>query len=316
MIDLWLGRYDEAAATAADAVQRAEQLGGKHMLIDSWATQAAVAAYTGRENEARTAARSAIDAAQATGAAFLLGPATAALGFLEVSLGNHAAAVTTLEPLLMSFDPAHDTEIMVGAHLPDAVEALTALGRLDEAEPLVAALENNGARHDRPWMLALAARGRSHMLAARGKLEEAEQAADEALGHHQRLPMPFETARTQVLLGQLQRRRRRRHAAEATLRDALETFERLGAPLWSRRAHAELGRLTVPAGNGSGLTAAEHRVADRASAGLSNKQIAAELFIAPKTVEMNLSSVYRKLGIRSRAALSAALNRGNFQGKP
>jgi DNA-binding CsgD family transcriptional regulator len=310
MIDLWLGRYDEAAATAADAVQRAEQMGGKHMLISSWACQAAVAAHVGREDEARVAARSAVDAARATGATFHVNPAITALAFLEVSLGNYAAALATLEPLLASFDPMHDTEIMVGAYLPDAVEALTALGRLDEAESLVATLEHNGARHDRPWMLAVGARGRSHLLAARGELEAAEQAAQEAMGHHQRLPMPFEKTRTQLLLGQVQRRRRRKQAAETTLREALETFELLGAPMWAERARVELGRLTAPVSDGLGLTAAEQRVAERAAAGLSNKQIAAELFIAPKTVEMNLSTAYRKLGIRSRTGLSKALEPG------
>ncbi|MFZ1164728.1 ATP-binding protein [Mycobacterium sp.] len=316
MIDLWLGRYDEAAATAADAVQRAEQMGGKHMLISSWASQAAVAAHVGREDEARTAARSAIDTARATGATFLVNSAITAHAFLEVSIGNHAAALAALEPLLASFDSTHDTEIMVGAYVPDAIESLTALGRADEAEPLVAALEHKGAQHDRPWMLAVAARGRGHVLAARGELEAAERIAQEAIGHHQRLPMPFEMARTQLLLGQLQRRRRRKQAAEATLREALESFDRLAAPLWARRVRAELARLTGPASAAVGLTVAEQRVAERAAAGLSNKQIAAELFIAPKTVEMNLSSVYRKLGIRSRAALSAALQAGDVQGKP
>jgi DNA-binding CsgD family transcriptional regulator len=78
----------------------------------------------------------------------------------------------------------------------------------------------------------------------------------------------------------------------------------------------ELGRLATPVGDGVGLTAAERRIAERAAAGLSNKQIAAELFIAPKTVEMNLSSAYRKLGIRSRSGLSGALEPGKSQGKP
>jgi DNA-binding CsgD family transcriptional regulator len=316
MIDLSLGRYDEAARTAADAVQRAEQLGGKHMLISSWAGQAAVAAHTGREDEARVAARSAIDAARATGAAFLINSATAALGFLEVSLGDYAAAVAVLQPLITAFDSTHDTEIVMGAYLPDAIEALAVLGRIDEAEALVAALEHNGARHDRPWMLAMGARGRGHLYAAVGDLEAAERAAQTAIEHHRRLPMPFETARTQLLLGQLQRRRRRKQGAEATLREALETFERLGAPLWASRVKAELARLVNSAGDARGLTVTEQRIAQRAAAGLSNKQIGAELFIAPKTVEMNLSSVYRKLGIRSRAGLSAALPQGDVQGKP
>ncbi|WIM85861.1 LuxR C-terminal-related transcriptional regulator [Candidatus Mycobacterium wuenschmannii] len=316
MMDIWLGRYGDATAGAEDAVQRAEQLGGKHMLTTSWTCQAAAAAYTGREDETRQAARSAIDAAQSMGTFHLLAPAMTALGFLEVSLSNYAAALAVLEPVLASFDPAHDTEIMVGAYLPDAIEALTALGRHDEAEPLVEALESAGVQHDRPWLLAVGARGRGHVLAARGDLESAESAAQNALSHHQRLPMPFELARTQLLLGQIQRRRRRRQAAETTLQECLEMFERLGAPLWAQRARGELERLNIPVADGHGLTAAERRVAELAASGMSNKQIAAELFIAPKTVEMNLSNVYRKLGIRSRGGLAGALNPGNSQGKP
>jgi DNA-binding CsgD family transcriptional regulator/tetratricopeptide (TPR) repeat protein len=314
MINIYLGRYDEAAALADDAMQRAEQMGGRHLLVGLWASQAMTAAYAGRELDARNAARSAIETARSTGALFQITTPTAALGFLEVSLGDYSAAVAALQPLISSFDPTHGTEIVVGGYLPDAVEALTALGRADEAEPLAAALEYNGAHHDRPWMLAVGARCRSHLLAARGELEAAERAAHEAIDHHRRLPMPFEKARTQLLLGQLQRRRRRKQAAEVTLRDARETLGRLGTPLWVKRAEVEIERLNVPVADGVGLTAAERRVAELAAGGRSNKEIAAELFIAPKTVEMNLSSVYRKLGIRSRAGLSTAL--GNYRGKP
>jgi ATP/maltotriose-dependent transcriptional regulator MalT len=309
LTDVWLGRYADAAATSEDALQRAEQMGGKYVLVTAQACQAAIAAYTGRVDEARSAAGFAIDAARAIDGDFLLVLPTMFLGFVEVSLGNYAAALTTLKPLLASFDATCSTELVVAGYLPDAVEALIALGRVAEAEPLIAALERNGAHHDRPWMLAVGARGRSQWLAARGELDAAEQAVQCAMEHHQRLPMPFEKARSQLVLGQLQRRRRRRQVAEATLREALDTFDRLGAPLWVRRAHAELGRLMAPV-EGLGLTAAEQRVAERAAAGLSNKQIAAELFISSKTVEMNLSSVYRKLGIRSRAGLFTALYPG------
>jgi len=307
MVELWLGHYGEAGAIADEAVQRAELMGAKMVLVCAWARQASVAAHTGRVDDTRSVARTALEAARAIGDALHTAAVTATCAFLEVSLGDHAAAIKLLEPLLASFDPEHGTEIVVGSYLPDAVEALAAVGRATEAEPLVAALERNGARLDRAWMLAVGARGRSHLLAARGELNAAEQAAEEALRHHERLPMPFEKARTQLLLGQVQRRRRRRQVAEATLRAALETFELLGAPLWAQRARAELARLTRAAGGG-GLTPAEHRVAQLAAAGRSNKEIAAELFIAPKTVEMALGSVYRKLGIRSRGGLFAALN--------
>ena len=119
---------------------------------------------------------------------------------------------------------------------------------------------------------------------------------------HDRVPMPFERARTQLLLGQLQRRQRKKQTAAASLREALDTFERLKTPLWADRARADLARVTVNAG-AAVLAPSEQRVAELAAAGMTNRAIAAKLFISPKTVDTNLSRIYRKLGIHSRAEL-------------
>lgn len=316
MVDIWLGRFGDATLTATDAVTRAEQIGGHHVTVIAGGLRAAAAAYTGDVEHARRAARAAITDALASGGVHLaVGPRTT-LGFVEVSVGDYPAALAAFAPMLATFDPRHGTEILIGGFLPDAVEALVALGRSREAEPLVTALEANGARLDRPWMRAVGARGRALLLAAHGDLVEAEKAAHRAIDEHDRLPMPFEAARTLLVLGQLQRRQRRKHAATETLRDALCIFERLGAPLWIQRTRTEMQRLHTAGGDGRLLTATERRVADRAAAGLSNKQIAAELFIAEKTVETNLSRVYRKLGIRSRAGLFAALTATNVRDGP
>jgi DNA-binding NarL/FixJ family response regulator len=119
--------------------------------------------------------------------------------------------------------------------------------------------------------------------------------------------MPFERARTQLLLGQLMRRER--SEAAAVLRDALAVFEELGAPLWASRARTELAgtrpRTRAPQG---GLTPAEQRVAELAASGMTNRDVAATLFISAKTVEATLARVYRKLGIRSRAELGRHVN--------
>jgi DNA-binding CsgD family transcriptional regulator len=307
-IDIWAGRYADATQAAQEALERAEQMGGKFAVVTAWTPQCAVAAYCGREAEARRVAQAAIDTSYQIGAPQMAKEPRSTLAFLEVSLGSYPAALAALQPDLEVFDGAAGTEIEGGRHLPDAIEALTAVGRIDEAEPLVKALESNGTRYDRAWMLAMAARGRGHILSASGDLDGAQRAVEQAMTHHRRLPMPFETARTQLLLGQLQRRRRRRQDAAASLRAALDTFERLGAPLWAARARAELDRLDSPRGDGQGLTAAERRTAGLAAVGRSNKEIAAELFISEKTVEMYLSAAYRKLGVRSRAALSTALD--------
>lgn len=128
------------------------------------------------------------------------------------------------------------------------------------------------------------------------------------MAHHDRLPMPFERARTQLLVGQLHRRQRRRDVASATLREALATFEALGTPLWAERARAELNRASGTR-SGAELTATERQVAECAASGMSNRDVAAALFISPKTVEANLSRIYRKLNIRSRAELGRLMGR-------
>ncbi|QZA08625.1 AAA family ATPase [Mycolicibacter heraklionensis] len=307
MIALWAGRYPEADAAARDAVERAEQMDARLALVTAWTVQAAVAAYTGREVEARDAVAAAIATSGRIGAPLLAKEPSLILGFLEVSLENYPAALAVLQPLLDGFRTAPSCGIQGGGYLPDAIEALAALGHLDDAEHLIETLEEHGTAHDWPWTLAVAARGRAQVLAARGELPAALEALDRAMTHHARLPMPFERARTQLLLGTVQRRRRRHPGATASLREALQTFEQLGAPLWAARAKAELRRIDQAQGDSTTLTASEQRVAALAADGMSNKQIAAQLFISAKTVEMNLSRIYRKLGIRSRAGLSAAL---------
>ena len=181
------------------------------------------------------------------------------------------------------------------------------VARADEAEPLVDALERNGRKQDRPWMLAVGARCRAMVQAARGDVEAAVHSAHRALTEHDRLPMPFERARTQLLLGQLTRRER--SESTSVLRDALAVFEELGAVLWANRARAELAgadagrRTTAQARTHQGLTPAEQRVAELAASGMTNRDVAGKLFISSKTVEATLARVYRKLGIRSRAEL-------------
>jgi DNA-binding NarL/FixJ family response regulator len=114
------------------------------------------------------------------------------------------------------------------------------------------------------------------------------------------------SARTLLVAGEIERRSRRRRPACDLHRRALEIFEAAGARRWAERARAELDRAAARR-PGEGLTESEKLVADLAASGLTNRQVAARLFISPKTVEANLARVYRKLGIRSRAELGARL---------
>jgi len=127
--------------------------------------------------------------------------------------------------------------------------------------------------------------------------------AQRAMAEHDRLPMPFERARTQLLLGQLQRRLRQKQAAAETLGEALSAFERMETTLWAERARDELTRTNVSPTRDASLTPSELRVARLAASGMTNRDVAKALFISAKTVEANLTQIYRKLGIRSRAEL-------------
>jgi DNA-binding CsgD family transcriptional regulator len=308
LVDIWLGRLDSAASTADATMDLATQLGGDFPLFIALTVRAAVAAYVGRLDDARRDLGEAIAAGQRCGSTRLAEwPATLA-GFVEVSRGDYQAALSALEPLLpmvRTFPQA--SEIISSSFVPEAVEAMIGLNRFDEAEPLVEALERNGRRLDRAWTLAVGMRCRAMLQAGRGDVAAALTTAERAMDEHQRLPMPFERARTQLLLGQLQRRHRRREAGTATMREALRTFERLGTTVWAARAEAELARGGRGRRREHGLTATEERVAELAASGMINRDIAATLFVSTKTVEVNLSRIYRKLGIRSRTELYQAL---------
>jgi DNA-binding NarL/FixJ family response regulator len=107
--------------------------------------------------------------------------------------------------------------------------------------------------------------------------------------------------------GRLLRRVKQRRAAGDALGQALEIFERLGAPAWTEQARVELEIVEPSRPVTATLTASERRVAELAAAGLTNREIAKAAFMSNKTVEAHLARAYRKLGIRSRAELGARM---------
>jgi DNA-binding CsgD family transcriptional regulator len=303
IVECWRGNLAGARLIAEDTLERAVQLGTSFPLAIALAARANVAAYAGRPNETRHAAGEALAIfEQGSCLAVTVWPAVT-LGFLEVSLGDCKAATAILGPLAAAAAAMGYGEPTAAPFAPDAVEALIGVGRLEEAAALADQLESNGKRLDRVWALALGARCRSLLLAATGDLDGAAEAAERALSEHQRLPMPFERARTLLVLGQIQRRRRRKQAAAMALREAARIFGEVGTPLWATRAQDELDRVNVSPAASTELTPTERRVAQLAGTGMTNRQVADALFISPKTVEANLTRVYSKLNIHSRAEL-------------
>jgi DNA-binding CsgD family transcriptional regulator len=224
------------------------------------------------------------------------------VGLLALSTDDPRAADTALAPLAAMFED-HVPEPVRAFFLPDEIEALIGLGRLEQAERLLVAFEEAARRLGRLWALMLAARCRALLLAARGDLEGASERTREALARCAELELRIEVGRTYLVAGQVERRRRRKGVAADYLGRALELFEEAGAHRWAARAHAELGRVGPRPPASGQLTASERRVAELTASGLTNRDVAAQLFMSPKTVEANLARVYRKLGSRSRAEL-------------
>jgi DNA-binding CsgD family transcriptional regulator len=304
LIETWRGDFGEAMLIADDTVERASQLGGDLPLAVALTNRSVALGYTGRVDEARADAKEAIAASERCGSNRLAEWPMAMLGFIDVSVGAYESAVRSLQPQIARIRAMpRATEVFVGSLIPDAVEAFVNLGRLDEAEELTDILQSNGARLERPWMIGVGSRCRSMLQAARGQMEQATATAHEAMEVHEHLAMPFDRARTRLVLGQLLRRQKHRASASEALNTAWQEFETLGATVWADRARAEVTRTAVRDRGGIGLTPSEKRVAELAAAGKTNRQMAAELFVSPKTIEVNLTRIYRKLAIRSRAEL-------------
>ena len=155
LVEVWRGEMAEAVHLADGAMERAEQGGGT--LAFALTMRAMIAAYLGRDHDARADVQAALDVARRRQSPRLMEWPLRTLGFLEVSLGNYAEAVSALQPVLRQFEANPGTEIAGALFLPDAIEALTSLGRHTEAEPLIQALEGNRP----PEQLCLDARRRS-----------------------------------------------------------------------------------------------------------------------------------------------------------
>ena len=301
------GRWREAAMIAEDAIAAAEQTGQETWHTYSLAVRALTRASLGQEAEARTDAEHALQVAGEQGATIAAIHAVNALGLLELSLVRPAEAVRSIGPLRRRLLAAGIREPGMVRFVPDEIEALIALGRAEEATSLLEWLEARATELGRVSATAAAERCRGLLAATRGDAEGAAAAFERALASHQRLPMPFEHARTLLSHGTAQRRAKRKAAARETLGRARERFDELGAVLWSAKARAELARITGRAPSVGALTPTEGRVAELAAGGASNKEIAAALFVTPKTVETQLSRIYAKLGIHSRMQLAARL---------
>ena len=197
--------------------------------------------------------------------------------------------------------------IQVGDHMLDLVEAAVNTGRLDDARAHVAEAVRLNLAEVSPRVEALTLA----ITAMTTPDSEAQDLYQSALVHPGIVEFPFEHARIALAQGMSLRRMRRYIEARVVLKSAAEGFDRIGARPWAQRARAELrasgATVKQSLGETIPLSSQERRIADLAASGETNKEIAAQLRLSPRTVEAHLSRAFRKLGITRRAALSQAL---------
>ncbi len=305
------GDLRRAGRYADDGLEAAGLVGGSVPLGMALSAQSLVHAYAGQPDAARDEAKEAVALLAGSGWRTSQAWPLGALGFLEVSLGNAAAAERALAPVTEMMSASGCSDPATSAFVPDEVEALVALGELDRAEVLLDRFDGQARAHDRAWALATSARCRGLLQVARGDLNAAMRSLEQALVEHKRVPLPLERGRTLLVMGQVQRRRKEKRAAKASLASALATFEGIGAAIWVGRAQAELARVGLRPSAPLDLTATEARVAELAASGLTTRQVAAQVFLTPKSVEGVLARIYRKLGVTSRAGLANRLSRAD-----
>jgi DNA-binding CsgD family transcriptional regulator len=303
------GNFRLAVDWAEAATSLAEQTGQEPIRAFALYARGLAQAHQGRIDAARDSALEGLRVAEAAGAVVAMMLNQSVLGSIDLSREEPEQADARLGPLVTWLDVVGIREPGVIRFVPDAVEALVALGQLDRADALLRPFEADGARLERGWAVLAAARVRAMYLSATGDRTRGIRHLQSAIEDHGATAGSFDMARALLVLGSALRRTRKRKAARTSLAQALERFEALGADVWAARTRTLLG--TAPAEreapHETHLTPAERRVVELVTLGSTNREAADRLFVSVRAVEVHLTNVYRKLGVRSRTELAALL---------
>jgi DNA-binding CsgD family transcriptional regulator len=301
--ELGASRFAAAEVTATEALELARELDQEGVVAVCTGLLARADAPRGREDDCRRRAADALALAAARSEAHPQSAAETALAQLDLTMGRPADALVRLQGV---FSAGHS--VYRYAVIDDLVEAAVAAGRPDEALEAVAAWQRWLRHTDLPGGHAVLARARALLATP----EDADARFREALEH---VSWPFGRARTELAYGEFLRRARRRTEARTQLRAALERFEALGAAPWADRAAAELRATGETARKRDAstldeLTPQELQIARLVAEGGRNRDIAARLFLSPKTVEYHLRKIFQKLDIAARADLIRLVSSG------
>ena len=300
LVEFFSGRWAAALRLSEEAKEISDEYGIE--TPHDWYIPALVAAHRGQFRKAIEHAEQGIRLA-----------GEQALPYLFAIPGLCAAWTGRFTEAIDSFHHAEDAADTRGWEEPnlrwwrdDLAEALVRVERDDEAADLIARWETSASRLGRPRVVAQALRCRAHFAAAQGDTGRAISLLEEVASAHAEAADPFGRSRALLALGIARLRTRQKRAARSALDAALVGFEALGAVSWAASARAELGRIGGRQ-RIEGLSPSEGRVAALVAEGLTNREIAAALFLGERTVASHLTRVYSKTGTRSRTELARLL---------
>ncbi len=297
------GRFDAARACFAEGFEISAATGNPGIVGTAYVSEVYELAWRGRETDARRVAAAVAREATGSGRSGQSIAAPYCLAVLELGLGNYQAA---LQCALGVFQD--DAPFFGAVVLPELVEAAARCGQTGLADAALGRLAERAAAAGTPLALGLLARSRA-LLAGD---DNAEPLYEEAIGHLGQCLARPQLARAHLVYGEWLRRQRRRRDARAQLRAAHDMFTSMGAEAFAERARIELLATGEHARKRTAetetkLTAQEAQIARLVSQGDSNRDIAAQLFLSPSTVDYHLRKVFRKAGVTSRTQLARAM---------
>jgi DNA-binding CsgD family transcriptional regulator len=300
------GRFDASTACFTERLEISAATGDPGVIGTAGVAEAYELAWRGRETDARRVAAAGAREATVAGRGSQAIFGQYCLGVLELGLGNYQAALQSALSVFQDDAPFLGTQV-----LPDLVEAAARCGQPESADAALSRLAERAAPASTPLALGLLARSRA-LLAADS---DAEPLYAEAIEHLKACRSAPQLARAHLLYGEWLRRQRRRRDAREQLRIAHEMFTAMGAEAFAERARVELlatgeRARQRTAGTQAELTPQEAQIARLVTQGDSNRDIAAQLFLSPSTVDYHLRKVFRKTGVTSRTQLAHAMAAG------
>ena len=284
------------------------QFGDLPVALGGGQTLARLDACSGDMYAAETTARQGLESARRLEEPFVEMQYLSVLAFISSMRADHHAVLAYVDELPERIAATGLVDPGLYRFEQVLLESHIALGNRTRADSLVCELEGRAAKIGSGWTVGASLWCRGLFLAADDDFPESLGTLEKSVAAFQELDQPFELGRGLLTLGQTQRRARRKTAARASLDRASTIFSALGATAWAAKAKDETARIGGRPASRWDLTPTESRVAALVATGRTNREVAEELVVSPKTIEWTLSNIYRKLQVHSRTALAERIH--------